>query len=90
MMSELDATRAKLATFVLVILLAVDAVNPVKIFLHVFGPMVQPWHLAVLSTVLIIYTFIVEMKALLYFATKVFFHSIISIFFREVGWNSVY
>lgn len=83
MMSELDATRAKLALFTVIILLAVDTVNPIKIFLHVF-PIVQPWHIASICIVFCIYIFISEMKELLYFAVKVFFHSILSIFFREV------
>ena len=85
MMSQLDATRAKLGLLTVIIFLAVDAINPVKIFLHVFSPYgVQPWHIASLSVVLCIYTFISEMKELLYFGVKVFFHSILSIFFREV------
>mmetsp|Transcript_27083 Transcript_27083/g.42048 ORF Transcript_27083/g.42048 Transcript_27083/m.42048 type:complete len:656 (-) Transcript_27083:398-2365(-) len=83
MMSELDATRAKLALFTVIILLAVDTVNPIKIFMHVF-PIVQPWHIASICVVVCLYIFISEMKELLYFAVKVFFHSILSIFFREV------
>lgn len=63
--------------------LAVDAINPVKIFLHVF-PSVAPWHIASISILLIVYVFITELKALLFFGVKAFFHSIISIFFREV------
>ena len=84
-MSELDATRAKLGLLTVIIFLAIDAINPVKMFLHVFSQYgVQPWHIASLSLALCIYIFISEMKALLYFAVKIFFHSILSIFFREV------
>lgn len=57
--------------------------SPVKIFLHVF-PSVAPWHIGSLAIALMVYVFISEMKALLYFTVKVFFHSILSIFFRSV------
>jgi glycerol-3-phosphate O-acyltransferase / dihydroxyacetone phosphate acyltransferase len=57
--------------------------SPVKIFLHVF-PSIAPWHVASVSIALMIYVFISEMKDLLYFSVKIFFRSIISIFFRSV------
>ena len=57
--------------------------SPVKIFLHVF-PQFEPWHIACLSLVLMTYVFVSELKEVLYFSVKVFFHSILSIFFREV------
>ena len=81
--SELDLTLTQLAVFSVILVLAVDAINPVKIFLHVF-PSVAPWHIASISILLIVYVFISELKKLLFFGVKVFFHSIISIFFREV------
>jgi len=83
LMSELDFARTQLAIFFVVLLLAVDAINPVKIFLHVF-PQIAPWHIAILCVGLMLYMFISEMKDLLYFAVKVFFHSILSIFFKSV------
>jgi len=83
MMSELDFARTQLAIFFVVLLLAVDAINPVKIFLHVF-PQIAPWHVAVLCVALTLYVFVSEMKDLLYFAVKLFFHSILSIFFKSV------
>ena len=83
MMNELDYTKAQLAFFYIIILLSLDVLNPVKIFLHVF-PVVAPWHIASLALGCIIYIFIVNMRPLIYFATKVFFHSIISIFFNDV------
>jgi glycerol-3-phosphate O-acyltransferase/dihydroxyacetone phosphate acyltransferase len=46
---------------------------------------VAPWHVGLTATVLMIYVFISEMKQLLYFCVKIFFHSILSIFFREVS-----
>jgi 1-acyl-sn-glycerol-3-phosphate acyltransferase len=58
--------------------------SPVKIFLHVF-PNIQPWQVALTSVVLMTYVFISEMKQMLYFGVKIFFHSILSIFFREVS-----
>ena len=64
-------------------MLAVDTINPVKIVLHVF-PFIMPWHVATVCVMLATYVFIKEMKELLYFAVKMFFHSILSIFFRDV------
>ena len=85
MMSEVDAARAKLGVYAVIILLTLDVLNPVKIFLHVFNPYgVETWHIVGLTVVLFLYTFVSEMKQLLYFAVKVFFHSILSIFFRDV------
>ena len=83
MMSELDFARTQLAIFFIILLLAVDAINPVKIFLYVF-PAIMPWHVAVICVALMLYVFISEMKSLLYFAVKMFFHSILSIFFKSV------
>jgi len=82
-MSEIDYTKTQLIVFFVILLLAVDSINPVKMFLHVF-PQVQPWHIASVSIMVIVYVFISEMKPILYFSTKIFFHSILSIFFRDV------
>jgi glycerol-3-phosphate O-acyltransferase/dihydroxyacetone phosphate acyltransferase len=57
--------------------------SPIKMFLHVF-PSVSAWQVAAVAILLMIYVFISELKALLFFGVKVFFHSILSIFFREV------
>jgi glycerol-3-phosphate O-acyltransferase/dihydroxyacetone phosphate acyltransferase len=83
MMSELDYTKAQLAFFYIIILLSLDVLNPVKIFLHVF-PAVAPWHVASLAILCLVYTFVVNLRPLLYFAAKVFFHSISSIFFNDI------
>lgn len=83
MLTDLDLTRTQLAVYAGILVLALDSINPVKIFLHVF-PSIAPWHIASVAIALIIYVFISEMKNLLYYAVKVFFHSIISIFFRSV------
>ena len=66
-----------------IIVLAVDAVNPVKLFLHVF-PSFHPWHLAVAASISSIYVIVSEFKELLYFAVKIFINSMLSIFFREI------
>jgi len=83
--SDSQGTFAKtqLIVFYIILLLAIDSINPVKVFLHVF-PQVQPWHIATLAILLMLYVFVSEMKQLLYFSVKIFFHSILSIFFREV------
>jgi len=89
--NELDFTKTQLAVFWIVLLLAVDSINPIKIFLHVF-PSIHPWQIATTSIVLMVYVFISELKELLYFGMKVFFNSISSIFFRSVevvGRNNV-
>eukprot|EP00581_Thalassiosira_minuscula_P019715 CAMPEP_0183728060 /NCGR_PEP_ID=MMETSP0737-20130205/27104_1 /TAXON_ID=385413 /ORGANISM="Thalassiosira miniscula, Strain CCMP1093" /LENGTH=670 /DNA_ID=CAMNT_0025959891 /DNA_START=76 /DNA_END=2088 /DNA_ORIENTATION=+ len=83
MMSELDYTKAQLIFFYIIVLLSLDLLNPVKIFLHVF-PAVAPWHVASLAIGCMSYIFIVNMRELLYFAAKVFFHSILSIFFNDI------
>ena len=83
MMSELDYTKAQLAFFYIIVLLSLDVLNPVKIFLHVF-PAVAPWHVASLAIICMVYIFIVNMRELLYFSAKVFFHSILSIFFNDI------
>ncbi len=83
MMSELDYTKAQLAFFYIIVLLSLDVINPVKIFLHVF-PAVAPWQVAALSIGCLVYTYIVNMRELLYFSAKVFFHSILSIFFTDI------
>ena len=57
--------------------------SPVKIFMHVF-PAVESWHIASVCLLLALYIWISEFKALLYFSVKIFFHSILSIFFRDV------
>ena len=82
-MTELDFTKTQLAVYYVVFLLSVDTLNPVKVLCHVI-PGLQQWHLAGLSLLLMIYVFFAQFKQLLYFAVKIFFHSILSIFFREV------
>lgn len=57
--------------------------SPIKLFLHVF-PSVAPWHIALTCIALSTYIWISEFKELLYFSVKIFFHSIMSIFFRDV------
>ncbi len=83
MLSELDYSKAQLVFFYIIVLLSLDVLNPVKIFLHVF-PAIQPWHIASLAIGCMVYTFIMNLRPLIYFSTKIFFHSILSIFFNDV------
>lgn len=82
-MTDLDFTKTQLAVYYVVFLLSVDSLNPVKVLCHVI-PALEPWHLAFVSIALMIYVFFAQFKQILYFAVKIFFHSILSIFFREV------
>jgi len=82
-MSDLDYTKAQLAFFYIIVLLSLDVLNPVKIFLHVF-PAIAPWHIASLAIGCMSYIFIVKLRPLMYFGAKVFFHSILSIFFNDI------
>jgi len=66
-----------------VVVLAVDELNPVKLFLHVF-PTIQPWQLATVAFLAILYVSVSEFKELLYFGVKIFINSMLSIFFRDI------
>lgn len=76
-------TKTQLGVFFVMILLSIDEVNPVKLILHMF-PALQAWHVATLSASLMVYIFLSDIKNLLYSFVKVYFHSILSIFFRSV------
>jgi hypothetical protein len=82
-LSHVAFTRTVLGVLLGVVVLAVDALNPVKLFLHVF-PAVEPWHIAIVCMILSVYIWISEFKELLYFIVKVFLNSILSIFFRDI------
>lgn len=82
-MSGLDLARTQIAVYSVIIFMAVDAINPIKILMNVF-PFVSPWHIVSVSIVMMIGIFFTQVKELLYSNTKIFFHSILSIFFREV------
>jgi glycerol-3-phosphate O-acyltransferase / dihydroxyacetone phosphate acyltransferase len=51
--------------------------------MHVF-PAVEPWHVALLCSLLSIYIWIAEFKGLIYFMVRVFLNSILSTFFRDI------
>ena len=70
MLSELDYTKAQLVFFYVIVLLSLDVLNPVKIFLHVF-PAIAPWQIASLAIGCMVYTFIMNLRPLIYFGTKV-------------------
>ncbi|GKY95980.1 hypothetical protein MPSEU_000558500 [Mayamaea pseudoterrestris] len=76
-------TKTQLALLLVVLFLAVDDINPIKLVLTVF-PEILPWHIASVSLILIVYIFVSDIKELVYFGLKVFFKSILSIFFRQV------
>eukprot|EP00934_Nitzschia_sp_Nitz4_P003636 Nitzschia sp. Nitz4//scaffold41_size133979//77595//79906//NITZ4_003355-RA/size133979-snap-gene-0.129-mRNA-1//-1//CDS//3329551494//3626//frame0 len=80
---NIDFTKTQLGVLVSILFLAVDSINPVKIFMHVF-PAVHPWHVALTCIALSIYVWVSEFKELLYFSVKIFFHSVLSISFRDV------
>jgi len=82
-LSHVDFTRTTLAFLAGIIALTVDQINPVKVFLHVF-PSVAPWHIVTICVLLSLYIWITELKKLLYYSVRIFFHSILSIFFRDV------
>ena len=82
-LSNIAFTRTVLGLLFLVIVLAVDELNPVKLFLHVF-PSFHPWHLAALAFISGLYVVVSEFKELLYFAVKIFINSMLSIFFRDI------
>lgn len=81
--NDVDFTKTQLAVLLGIMFLAVDTINPVKMFMHVF-PAIAPWHIALTCIGISTYIWISEFKELLYFSVKIFFHSILSIFFREV------
>ncbi|GMI44200.1 hypothetical protein TrCOL_g3463 [Triparma columacea] len=86
LMSELDATKTQMAVLIVALFLAVDSINPMKIFLHVMTPLLglTNTHVAFICVFLLTYLFMSEAREILYFSVKVFFHSILSIFFKEV------
>mmetsp|Transcript_16170 Transcript_16170/g.33159 ORF Transcript_16170/g.33159 Transcript_16170/m.33159 type:complete len:697 (-) Transcript_16170:32-2122(-) len=86
LMSELDATKTQMAILIVALFLAVDSINPMKIFLHVITPLtgLTNTHVAFVCIFLLTYLFMSEAREILYFSVKVFFHSILSIFFKEV------
>ena len=81
--SNIAFTRTVLGVFLCVIVLAVDELNPVKLLVHVF-PSIRPWHLASAAMISSTYVIVSEYKELLYFGVKMFFNSMLSIFFREI------
>jgi glycerol-3-phosphate O-acyltransferase/dihydroxyacetone phosphate acyltransferase len=81
--SNIAFTRTALGVLLGVSVLAVDAFNPVKLFMHVF-PDVHPWQIATVCSLLSLYIWISEFRELLYFSCKVFINSILSIFFQSI------
>ncbi|GMI16729.1 hypothetical protein TrLO_g3777 [Triparma laevis f. longispina] len=86
LMSELDGTKTQLAVLIVSLFLLLDSINPMKLFLHVFSPLigVTTMHLITIILGLLAYLFVSEFREMLYFGVKVFFHSILSIFFSSI------
>jgi len=86
LMTELDTTKSQLSVLIVALLLTVDTINPVKIFLHVFHPLIglEAWHLSSAFIFLLFYISFTEVTELLYFSVRIFFHSVLSIFFSQV------
>lgn len=82
-MTDLDYTKTQIAVYFVVILLSVDALNPIHVLCQSF-PGLEPWHMAALASILLLYIVLSEFKQVLYFGVQVFFHSILSIFFQSV------
>ena len=61
----------------------IHRINPIKILLHVF-PSLSKWHLASACVGMVLYIFLTAIKEILAFGTKIFFRSILSIFFRDI------
>jgi hypothetical protein len=85
--SNIAFTRTVLGLLLAIIVLSIDAFNPVKLFLHVFSEYsinIKAWHIATFAFICMIYITISEFKELLYFAAKIFINSMLSIFFRDI------
>lgn len=65
-----------------IVMLSLDPLNPVKIFCTVTG--VSAIWVAVVAGIAFLYILLVNASELLYFIVKVFFHSILSIFFKSM------
>ena len=82
-MTDLDFTKTQMAVYFVVLLLSVQELNPVHILVNAIGPL-KYWHLATLATSLMIYVTLSEIKQVVIWCVKIFFHSILSIFFSQV------
>ena len=76
-------TKTQLSILFLTLFLCIDSINPVKLLLVVF-PNLTVLHITLTAVFLITYLFISQFRELLYFGVKVFFHSILSIFFSSI------
>lgn len=80
--SPLREVRVRVAMVFALLMLSCDALNPVKIITDVFG--INPWIIFVLSFLYLISMLVSNASELTYFSLKVFFHSILSIFFSSM------
>lgn len=80
--SPLREVRVRVAMIFTVLMLSCDALNPIKIFSDVLG--INPWFFFSISIFYLVSILISEGAELTYFSLKVFFHSILSIFFSSM------
>ena len=62
-----------MAVLLISLFLTIDYINPMKIFLHVMGPLVglTSFHVATVCIFLLLYVFLSEAREILYFSVKV-------------------
>lgn len=75
-----------MAILIVALFLAVDSINPMKIFLHVITPLtgLTNTHVAFVCIFLLTYLFMSEAREILYFSVKVGFHSCSSFITNEI------
>lgn len=80
--SPLREVRVRVAMIFAVLMLSCDALNPIKIITDVFG--INHWFFFFVSLFYLVSMLISNAQELTYFSLKVFFHSILSIFFSSM------
>jgi len=80
--TPLREIRLRVAACVVVLMFSVESLNPVKVFCSAFG-ISQSW-IAIISSVACAIIIATNAQDLIYFMTRVFFHSILSIFFSSM------
>ncbi|CAM9404405.1 unnamed protein product [Chrysoparadoxa australica] len=80
--ARLDVTLSQLGVLAAAIMLSVDTLNPIKLVCDVLG--VPSYFAAYPFAVLLVYLFIGELNDLLFYSIKIFFTSILSIFFAKI------
>ncbi|GAX18374.1 glycerol-3-phosphate O-acyltransferase / dihydroxyacetone phosphate acyltransferase [Fistulifera solaris] len=76
-------TQTQLVVFFVLFLLAVPEFNPIQMLYHTFSTL-QPWQVGSFCLLMMVTIFLSDAPHLLYVAIRIFFHSILSIFFDKV------